>query len=372
MNIVWRYISASRNTYAVLFAACEKYGFILEPAETAAELADADIVCYSLNSLNYSEYRDEMRSLDAAVIAGGPHPSACYEEVVQDADYVVVGEGERSLPQLLDALCSGRNPAGIPGIATKDGYVPLDYAVRLDAFPCFTRMKGYIELTRGCPFNCGYCQTPRLHGCRMRHRSVDEVKKAAARFRDARFVTPNAFAYGSADGRHPAPDKLERLLKALPDNNIYLGTFPSEVRPEFVLPETAELVVQYCANTNLHFGAQSGSDAVLKNLHRGHGTAEVFSALDTCRDYHLQPVVDVIFGFPFETDEDEEQTLALVEEVSRRGKVHVHYLTPLPGTPLAGTVSRPILPDIDKKLGQLALHGRVTGYWHDKVFGSSD
>ncbi|HJJ35880.1 MAG TPA: TIGR04013 family B12-binding domain/radical SAM domain-containing protein [Methanocorpusculum sp.] len=369
MNIVWRYITASRNTYAVLFAACEKYGFLLEPAETPEELAAADIVCYSLNSLNYADYVEEMQSLDAIVIAGGPHPSACPDEVLKVADYVVIGEGERSLPRLLSALTEGKNPSGIPGIASSTGYTPLDYSVRLDAFPCFTRMKGYIELTRGCPFNCGYCQTPRLHGRRMRHRSREDVVKAASRFRDARFVTPNAFAYGSADGRHPEVEKLERLLQSLPDNNIYLGTFPSEVRPEFVLPETAELVVQYCSNTNLHFGAQSGSDAVLKALHRGHGTAEVFSALDTCRDFHLKPVVDVIFGFPFETDEDEEKTLDLVKEVSRRGKIHVHYLTPLPGTDLAGVIPRPILPDIDKKLGQLALHGQVTGYWHDKVFG---
>lgn len=367
MNIVWRYISASRNTYASLFAACEKYGVLLEPAD-AETVFDADIVCYSLNSLNYHEYLDEMQSLDAIVIAGGPHPSACFQDVLETADYVVVGEGERSLPCLLSTLSRGLNPTGIPGIASKSGYVPLNYSVRLDAFPCFTRMKGYIELTRGCPFHCGYCQTPRLHGSTMRHRSREEIVKAASYFKDARFVTPNAFAYGSSDGIHPAPDKLQRLLSSLSENNIYLGTFPSEVRPEFVLEETAELVVQYCANTNLHFGAQSGSDTVLKKLHRGHGISEVYHALDVCRDFHLTPVVDIIFGFPFETDEDEEKSLSLVEEIVRRGKVHVHYLTPLPGTPLAGTVSRPILPEIDKRLGQLALHGHITGYWHDKVF----
>jgi len=365
MKITWRYISSSRNTYAALYAACEKYGFILEPVDFPG---DADIVCYSLNSLDYATYSEEMRDASEIVIAGGPHPSACSSEVLSDADYVVVGEGERTLPRLLEALVKGEDTSHIPGVASSSGFTPIDHSVRLDAFPSFSQMKGYIELSRGCPHNCGYCQTPRLHGCRMRHRSREAVVEMAKKYHDARFVTPNAFAYGSIDGIHPDIEKLKRLLSSMPDNNIYLGTFPSEVRPDFVIPETAELVVQYCANQNLHFGAQSGSDAVLKKMHRGHGTEEIYCALDVCRDYQLKPVVDVIFGFPFETDEDQEQTLRLVEDAARLGKVHVHYLTPLPGTPLAGEKARTILPDVDKRLGQLALNGHVTGYWHDKKF----
>ena len=46
---------------------------------------------------------------------------------------------------------------------------------------------------------------------------------------------------------------------------------------------------------------------------RGHSLDDVYTALDICRGVGLEPVVDVIFGFPFETDEDEEATLALVK-----------------------------------------------------------
>ena len=367
MKIVWRYISSSRNSYAALYAACETAGYLLDPADEK-EIQNADVVCYSLNSLNYDVYAEEMRSLDAVVIAGGPHPSALYQEVLCDADYVVVGEGERALPLLLDALTNGADTSKVPGVASASGYQQPGYMVRLDAFPSFSQMKGYIELSRGCPHNCGYCQTPRLHGHCMRHRSRESVVSLAKRYHDARFVTPNAFAYGSSDGLHPDCDKLERLLRSLPDNAVYLGTFPSEVRPEFVTAGTAELVVQYCANKNLHFGAQSASDAILSKLRRGHTVSAVWDALDICRDFHLRPVVDVIFGFPFETDEDEEATLAFVKEVSRFGKVHVHYFSPLAGTPLSDAVPREVLPEVDRELGRLALHGQVTGYWHPKRF----
>ena len=365
MRITWRFIAAARNSYAALYAACEKYGYILEPVDSPAD--GGDVICYSLNSLDYPKYVDEIRSAKQITVVGGPHPSACPKEVSKIADYVVAGEGERTLPRLLAALDAGEDASKIPGVACRGSApVPIDHSVRLDAFPSFSRMKGYIELSRGCPFSCAYCQTPCLHGRKMHHRSREAILSMAEKYQDARFVTPNAFAYGSADGRVPDVEKLRRLLSSMPKNNIYFGTFPSEVRPEFVLQETAELVTEFCSNTKLHFGAQSGSDAVLRKMGRGHTVADVYSALEVCKKTGLTPVVDVIFGFPFAEDEDEEATLSLVRDVTRYGTAHVHYLTPLPGTPLEGSNPRDILPEVDKQLGQLALSGRVTGYWHDK------
>ena len=54
----------------------------------------------------------------------------------------------------------------------------------------------------------------------------------------------------------------------MPDKKIFFGTFPSEVRPEFVTDESAELVRKYCANDSLSLGAQSGSDRILKEIQK--------------------------------------------------------------------------------------------------------
>ena len=54
-------------------------------------------------------------------------------------------------------------------------------------------------------------------------------------------------------------------------------------------------------------------------------------------------MVDVIFGFPFEIDKDEEVTLVLVRDVVKTSKMHVHYLTPLPETLFAGVVPRDVI-----------------------------
>ena len=72
----------------------------------------------------------------------------------------------------------------------------------------------------------------------MRHRSIDEIVVSANRHEQIRFVTPNAFAYGS-DGIHPRFEKIECLLKKF-RHQIFFGTFPSEVRPEFCLLYTSD------------------------------------------------------------------------------------------------------------------------------------
>lgn len=358
MQVNWRWIHAARNSYAVLYAACERDGFLLRPVDSPAD----DVTCYSLNSINAALYRDEIAAADCLTIAGGPHATACPREVARVADYVVVGEGEYTLPRLLEDLRDGQK-GHIPGVMTGDWYSPATASVRLDAYPAFSGVKGYVEITRGCPHACGYCQTPQIFGHCMRHRSIDAVARFANRHEQSRFVSPNAFAYGS-DGRHPRWDKIEHLFRHC-RHQIFFGTFPSEVRPEFVCSESLSLVMRYCANTKLHFGAQSGSDAVLAKLHRGHSVADVLGAVDLCRDFSLVPVVDFIVGLPFESDEDQFATLDCIRQISRDGIIHVHRFIPLPGTPLAGTVARELLPEAEKILGNLALRGRLTGSWND-------
>jgi B12-binding domain/radical SAM domain protein len=358
MQVNWRWIHAARNTFAVLSAACRRDGFLLQPADSPA----GDVTCYSLNSINEPAYRDEIATAGCLTIVGGPHATACPREVSRYADYVVVGEGEYTLPRLLENIRDGGD-GRVPGVMTRDFFKPADAGVLLDAYPAFEEMKGYVEITRGCPHACGYCQTPQIFGHCMRHRSIDEVARFANRHEQSRFISPNAFAYGS-DGRNPRWDKIEHLFRQC-RRQIFFGTFPSEVRPEFVCTESLSLVTRYCANTKLHFGAQSGSDTVLAQLHRGHTVADVLRAVDLCREHSLVPVVDFILGLPFESDDDQHATLDLICQVSHNGIIHAHRFIPLPGTPLAGSVARDLLPEVKKILGKLALRGKLTGSWND-------
>lgn len=365
MQFNWRLIHAARNSYAALYAACEVSGHRLTPVKSP----ENDVTCYGLNSLTWPRYREEIRDADCTIIAGGPHATACWKEVAGFADFVIVGEGEYTLPRLLSLLASGLpvEKIRLPGVVTQGNYCQPDNCVLLDAYPPFSQMKGYIEISRGCPFSCAYCQTPQIFGSRMRHRSIDAICTYARKYLHARFVTPNAFAYGS-DGIHPEFKKLELLLKGLKEigNQTFLGTFPSEVRPEFICDTSLDLVLTYCQNTKIHFGAQSGSDRVLRTIKRGHTTADIIDAVERVCEYGLTPIVDFIVGFPFETEEDERETLDLIRWVTGKGQVHAHRFTPLPGTALAGTIPRTLLPETERTLGKLALSGKLTGSWSNQ------
>jgi len=361
MEVRWREITSQRNSFAALYAACQYHGYEL----VTDPVPGGDVTLYSLNSIQAPVLLDEIANAPCITIVGGPHATACYKDLVQIADYVVVGEGEFTVPRLLERISQGLPPP--PGVATMDGFLPVDHSVVPDAYPSFTDYKGYIEISRGCPHACKYCQTPCIFGHQMRHRSLDSIRDLAEHFKQIRLVTPNALAYGS-DGRHPRLDKVEHLMTVLKSNNnreLYFGTFPSEVRPEWVTPDAVELIRSYCDNKKLHIGVQSGSDALLARLHRGHSRNDALSAIDHIRDGGLVPIVDVILGFPDETEEEQEETVNLVREVCKNGFVHAHRFISLPGTPLAGMRSTPVISEAEAVLGSLAQAGRVTGSWNE-------
>jgi len=244
-------------------------------------------------------------------------------------------------------------------------FTPPGDPADLDCYPPFGSVLAPLEISRGCPWKCAYCQTPRLFGHQMRHRSVPTITRYARRLKDIRTTSPNSLAYGS-DGRVPRLDKVEALLKSLSGLNrpIYFGTFPSEVRPEFVSEESLQLITKYCANKSLSIGGQSGSPRVLRAIGRGHGVEEVIRACELCRSFGLTPQVDLIFCLPMEDLSDQHLTMDLARQiVGMGGRVRAHSFSPLPGTPLEHSLPSALAPEVEAELGRLALQGSVTGSW---------
>ncbi|MGZ4935856.1 MAG: TIGR04013 family B12-binding domain/radical SAM domain-containing protein [Halobacteriota archaeon] len=364
-SVTLRFDKRNLFSLAVLRAALSSAGirtrFSSEPRE--------GLMIYSFATPQAEDvYREvEGSQLQSTYIGGGPHPSAEPAEALQFFDFVVLGEGEATLPELIIALCSGNDAGSVRGIAYRHGDRVLRTGTRrhvdLNKFPPFTQSpRSPIEISRGCPHACKYCQTPRLFGNTMRHRSVQSVAHYSRSLTDVRFISPNAFAYGS-DGRHAELSDVAKLLRSI-QGNIYFGTFPSEVRPEFVTRELLELVTTYCANTSIHLGAQSGSDAILEEIGRGHSRRDVELALDVCCDCNVTPVIDFIFGLPTETYADQLESLDLIERIiAKKGKVRAHYFTPLPGTPYRNKKPSPVSPEVNKQLGTLARDGHLSGRW---------
>lgn len=308
------------------------------------------------------------------LVAGGPHPTGDPEGTIRvlGFDCVVVGEGERAFPQLVEELLSrGACRRVLRGDrADLDSSRPYSLGHRLAA-PA-------IEIMRGCPHGCKYCQNPRIMGFRPRYRSVESIVECVEVLvrefgrRDVRFVAPNGFAYGSRDGRTPDPSRLGDMLEAVRAvegvRNVFLGTFPSEVRPESVTPEVLEVVRRHVSNRRLAIGIQCGSDRVLEAIRRGHTVEEGLRAVECARRYGFQPYVDLMFGLPGEREEDMLETLRLARRLARMGaRVRLHTYMPLPGTPLWEAGWAEIPPSILEAMDELARRGLADGYYREQL-----
>ena len=246
--------------------------------------------------------------------------------------------------------------------------------IQLDDYPPFApenRLFRPIEISRGCPHGCHYCQTPALFGYKMRHRSVENVvkwmKKAVMlKYDKAWFTTPNAFAFGSK-GATPDANTIEKLLKSLQNiqglDQIFFGTFPAEVRPDYVTEDVLAAVIPYISNNRFIVGAQSASPKILKSIHRGHDVQDIWNAVDIITGNGYSIDLDMIFGLPGEKERDIECNIEFMEEVLKNPKVriHGHVFMPLPGT--AFEMKRPgtIQKELAKSIGHYASIGRVYG-----------
>jgi B12-binding domain/radical SAM domain protein len=306
------------------------------------------------------------------ILAGGPHASACARDTLESGvDIVFRGEAEISFPIAVDRIARQEGYQGIPGIAyfrNKELLaLPQPNSVDLDGLYSFSPgrgMFGPIEMTRGCPFACRYCQTSYIFGRSLRHRSIENIARQAAALRSGnrqvvRLLSPNAFSYGSADGKSLNLAALRELLSALhetvsPKGRVLFAHFPSEARPEHVTPETLELLREFADNDEIVIGAQSGSQRVLDICHRSHSVDHVLTAVTLARKYGYKIIVDFIYGLPGESEEDMRQSLKAMEEVVRLGgRIHAHLFAPLPQTPFANEAPGQVHPDIVNALEKL-------------------
>jgi radical SAM superfamily enzyme YgiQ (UPF0313 family) len=202
-----KYIHVSLALYS-LSASCRAAGRNIEVAEYTINqdllyiLGDIsrhtpDIVgfsCYIWNREMVLQLATALKQIHPKmlVVLGGPEASPDAVAILAKnwaVDFVVQGEGEESLPELLAALCEARKRVDVAGVAWRNGEViELNGGVRvvedLDRLPFPYRpeqMKAlqhrilYYESSRGCPFSCSYCVSSTNK--KVRHRSLALVKK---------------------------------------------------------------------------------------------------------------------------------------------------------------------------------------------------
>ncbi len=317
------------------------------------------------------------------LVGGGPHVSGDPLGSLKQLgfDFVFIGEAEKSFTEFLSRSLEGHEVNNIKGIAYLDRGEVLtnrnDEVVNLNEYPPISLKYGLfnpIEVSRGCPYACKYCQVSYVFGRTMRHRSLDIILKYCRKLikrgiNDLRFISPNILAYGGS-GTKVNFDVLAEFVdnvKKLKDlgGKLYLGSFPSEVRPDFIDSDIIKLIKNVVSNRRISIGIQSGSDEVLKNLGRGHTVEEALNAINLLRSHNFTVDSDFIIGLPNEELPDSLKTLELIQKLIDLGgvRIHLHYYIPLPGTPLAKYELKPIPEIIRRKLLKYLGRGVIFGNW---------
>ncbi|MEM9813056.1 MAG: tRNA (N6-isopentenyl adenosine(37)-C2)-methylthiotransferase MiaB [Pseudomonadota bacterium] len=193
----------------------------------------------------------------------------------------------------------------------------------------------FLTVQEGCDKFCAFCVVPYTRGAEVSRppaRILAEARDLVARgVVEITLLGQNVNAY-AADGW-----SLARLIRALAEIDglariRFTTSHPRDMTDDLIAAHgEVEKLMPY-----LHLPVQSGSDRVLKAMNRGHSAAEYLRILERMRAARPDIALsgDFIVGFPGETEEDFEATLALCEEV-RYAQAFSFKYSARPGTPAA-------------------------------------
>jgi B12-binding domain/radical SAM domain protein len=309
---------------------------------------------------------------------GGPHASAEPDAAMGCGfDVIFRGPGEETFLRFGHDLLEGNIAPGSSAIydgRTVPGAQGTEHGMR--AWERYIPVSAYmrtvppLEITRGCFWRCGYCQTG---GGKPRYRGLDSIGAYLAELRRRNmprigFISPSALEYGAGKRSRPDMDQIQALLELSRSAGfrfVEYGIFPSEVRPDTVRGVDLGLLRKYVSNRRLTFGAQSASDERLKAIGRGHQLDDIIAAVESANSAGFAANLDFIIALPGETAADRRDLLALLKTLRRKYRVffQLHHFFPLAGSPFARR--RPSFLGVDERLafGGLKKNGLASDWW---------
>jgi len=214
---------------------------------------------------------------------------------------------------------------------------------KFDAMPATQRVDGpcaFLTVQEGCDKFCTFCVVPYTRGSEY-SRGVVQIESEARRLIDlgVREITllgqnVNAFHGVGPDGAVWGLGRLIRHLARIPGLKRlrYTTSHPRDMDDELIAAHADEEKLM----PQLHLPVQSGSDAVLEAMNRGHTADDYRRLVERLRKARpdLGLSSDFIVGFPGESDADFEATMALVREIGFPQSFSFKYSS-RPGTPAA-------------------------------------
>lgn len=309
------------------------------------QLEDADMICISsITSTAPRAYEIAQRfgKLNIPIVLGGPHPTFIPEEGLAYADYVVRGEGEETIIELIEHLGKGIPLDGIKGLSFKrrDSSIihnpERDLVHDLDAWPIpdlslvykWNKMKVVpIATSRGCPFACKFCSVIQMFGRRYRFKSIErvieEIKTLASEKTHIFFVDDN-FAANKK--------RTKELLQAIIDHKLKIE-WSAQVRIDIAKDPELLRLMKATNCFNVYIGLESINPKTLAFYNKGQTLKDIDESIRIIKSHSIG-----IHGmFVLGSDMDDIKTIRETERFAKGlniDSVQFLMLTPLPGTPV--------------------------------------
>ena len=291
------------------------------------------------------------------IVAGADMTDHTEKYLERGADFVLLGEGEETLAELIDYLEHHDVPAAddsalynIHSLAyLHDGKVvktPTRPVIRkLDEIPfpawdlvdrdkyrnVWVEHHGYYSMnlvtTRGCPFHCNWCAKP-IWGQKYNVRSPQNVVEEMA-WLQANFAPDHIWFMDDIMG---IQDRwIEEFADMLDERNVHIP-FKSLNRVDLLLRGKTIPALARAGAKIVWVGAESGSQKILDAMDKGTQVAQIYEATRQLHAHGVKVAFFLQFGYPGETREDIELTLKMVRDLMP-DDIGISVSYPLPGTP---------------------------------------
>jgi radical SAM superfamily enzyme YgiQ (UPF0313 family) len=288
--------------------------------DTPADLIG--ITCNTPNASHVYAMADAFRKRGRLVVLGGPHATLLPEEAQAHADAVVVGEAERTWPEVLVDAAKGRLAPFY-----RDSDPPS-----LDDLPRARRdliyRRGFLEdtifATRGCPHRCSYCNLRQIYHPKLRFRPIEQVVAEIRSFRapfftfwdDQLFMDPG-YALRLCEHLEPVGKRWAAMVTLASTRN-----------------ERLLAAARRAGCVCLFLGLESFSSESLRHANKAFNVVESYhEGISRIHRHRIAVQAGIVFGF----DGDDESTFeATLRGTTRAGLdgATVSILTPFPHTPL--------------------------------------
>lgn len=309
------------------------------PLEVTPWSKGADI--YLVNTCSVTEHSDKkcrniIRKLHRVSPEAAIFVTGCYAELKRGE--IEALEGVRSV------YGAKEKNAVVPGILSymsesSDSGSEAVVADFLGAYSTGERTRSFLKVQDGCDFKCNYCTVPYARGESRNEPIASIVEKARkiaeAGCREVVITGVNTGDFGKSTG-----ENFFDLIRALNDVEGIERYRISSIEPNLLTEPMVDWIVSGTKFLpHFHIPLQSGSDAVLREMGRRYDTAAFAHKINYIRkafgDRKVFFGIDVIVGFPGETEELFEETYTFLRDTVRPAFIHIFPYSRRAGTPAA-------------------------------------